>query len=639
MRVLFCLLVAAFGVEVSPVQKVIELLDGLKGKVQADLEAEEKLMGEYTAWCDDEDNKKTDALRMNKRTVNDLQASIQDSDARIGVLTSEIETLASKISTADADLKSASFIRKGENGDFSKTEKELSETIDTLSRATVLLGRGQSFLQNGKGLGALANGLSKVIEATWVNSAQRSVVQSLIQSETSADDEDLSLQPQATAAAFSSQGGGILDTLKDMQEKAEGTLTESRQTEMKANHAFEMLKQSLETELKANKDRMSAASTEKSATEQALNEAQTQLSATQNTVNSDTKYLADLNQNCAAKSAEWETRQKSAADEQAVIAKAKEILSEGVKVFLQMVSSDVEDEQRAQVSKILKDLATKDHVYALSQLASAARSDPFGKVRGLIENMIDRLAKEAAEEADGKAFCDTEISKSRAKQADLSAKLDMHGARIEKATAGIAELKAQTKGLTEQMAEMDASQAEATKVRQEENEVYVKASSDYKDSTDAVANAIQVLQAYYSQGSFIQQAPEFGSGKTDIAGTIVSMLEVAESDFTRLLAEADASESAAKTAHEKLAHENAVARAANEQEVKGNEDEVKALEMSLLNYKEDKSASSKELDAVMDYLEKLKPQCESKVMSYAERKNRREEEIAGLKEALEILEK
>jgi len=639
MRVLFCLLVAAFGVEVSPVQKVIELLDGLKGKVQADLEAEEKLMGEYTAWCDDEDNKKTDALRMNKRTVNDLQASIQDSDARIGVLTSEIETLASKISTADADLKSASFIRKGENGDFSKTEKELSETIDTLSRATVLLGRGQSFLQNGKGLGALANGLSKVIEATWVNSAQRSVVQSLIQSETSADDEDLSLQPQATAAAFTSQGGGILDTLKDMQEKAEGTLTESRQTEMKANHAFEMLKQSLETELKANKDRMSAASTEKSATEQALNEAQTQLSATQNTVNSDTKYLADLNQNCAAKSAEWETRQKSAADEQAVIAKAKEILSEGVKVFLQMVSSDVEDEQRAQVSKILKDLATKDHVYALSQLASAARSDPFGKVRGLIENMIDRLAKEAAEEADGKAFCDTEISKSRAKQADLSAKLDMHGARIEKATAGIAELKAQTKGLTEQMAEMDASQAEATKVRQEENEVYVKASADYKDSTDAVANAIQVLQAYYSQGSFIQQAPEFGSGKTDIAGTIVSMLEVAESDFTRLLAEADASESAAKTAHEKLAHENAVARAANEQEVKGNEDEVKALEMSLLNYKEDKSASSKELDAVMDYLEKLKPQCESKVMSYAERKNRREEEIAGLKEALEILEK
>ena len=33
--------------------------------------------------------------------------------------------------------------------------------------------------------------------------------------------------------------------------------------------------------------------------------------------------------------------------------------------------------------------------------------------------MIDRLEKEAAEEADAKAFCDTETSKSKAKQADL----------------------------------------------------------------------------------------------------------------------------------------------------------------------------------------------------------------------------
>jgi len=39
----------------------------------------------------------------------------------------------------------------------------------------------------------------------------------------------------------------------------------------------------------------------------------------------------------------------------------------------------------------------------------------------------------------------------------------------------------------------------------------------------------------------------------------------------------------------------------------------------------------------MDYLAKLKPQCESKAMSYEERKARREAEIAGLKEALSIL--
>ena len=59
--------------------------------------------------------------------------------------------------------------------------------------------------------------------------------------------------------------------------------------------------------------------------------------------------------------------------------------------------------------------------------------------------------------------------------------------------------------------------------------------------------------------------------------------------------------------------------------------------MNLLNYKEDKESTLKELDAVLTYLDKLKPQCQTKVMSYAERKARREQEIAGLKEALAIL--
>jgi hypothetical protein len=36
-------------------------------------------------------------------------------------------------------------------------------------------------------------------------------------------------------------------------------------------------------------------------------------------------------------------------------------------------------------------------------------------------------------------------------------------------------------------------------------------------------------------------------------------------------------------------------------------------------------------------LDKLKPQCETKVVSFGERKARREADIAGLKEALAIL--
>merc|ERR1719169_211680 len=124
------------------------------------------MMGDYTKWCDEEENDKEDAITSNKRTIGDLNAVIADSNARIGELSTEIEELAGKISAAEGDLKAATGIRDEENGSFSATEKELLETVDTLERATTVLSRGQfSFLQQhgAKDLSKLATGLSKII--------------------------------------------------------------------------------------------------------------------------------------------------------------------------------------------------------------------------------------------------------------------------------------------------------------------------------------------------------------------------------------------------------------------------------------------------------------------------------------------
>merc|ERR1719271_359011 len=164
-----------------------------------------------------------------------------------------------------------------------------------------------------------------------------------------------------------------------------------------------MLKQSLEMELKTMNKRMAAATAEKAGTEKATQDASEQLSATQKTLDSDTAYLEELRMSCSNKAAEWAQRQKDAAEEMGAIAKAKEVLSEGVKVFLQVSA------KRNQVVAVIQKIAKKSHAYSFSQLVTAARSDTFGKVKGLIESMIDRLEKEAAEEADAKAFCDKEI--------------------------------------------------------------------------------------------------------------------------------------------------------------------------------------------------------------------------------------
>merc|ERR1719230_2003555 len=199
--------------------------------------------------------------------------------------------------------------------------------------------------------------------------------------------------------------------------------------------------------------------------------------------------------------------------------------------------------------------------------------------------------------------------------------------------------------LEAEIAEIDKAQAEATEIRTTENADYLKASKDFKDSAEAVAKAIEVLKNFY-EGSFIQvssktalksKQPEFGGAKSDIAHTIISVLEMSEEDFTTLLAECEATEDEAVKAYEKLTDENKVSKATKQTEAKGKASEVKSLTVQLEHSKEDHAATSSELDAVNAYIDKLRPQCEEKAMSYEEKKAKREAEIAGLKEALEIL--
>merc|ERR1719316_1217073 len=275
-----------------------------------------------------------------------------------------------------------------------------------------------------------------------------------------------------------------------------------------------------------------------------------------------------------------------------------------------------------------------------------ASSDPFVKIRGLIEDMIAKLLKEAQEEATQKAFCDAEIGKSKTSQAEKMATLDKLGARIDGATSTIAELTEAIKTLEAEIAEIDSAQAEATKIRTTEKEEYLQASKDFKDSAEAVAKAIEVLKNFY-EGSFLQvnaktteksKQPAFGGAKSDIASTIISVLEMSEEDFTTLLAECEATEDEAAKAYEKLTDENKVSKASKTAEAKGKASESKSLKVQLEHSKEDHAATSTELDAVLAYIDKLKPQCEEKAMSYAEKKAKREAEIEGLKEALGILE-
>merc|ERR1719305_2249106 len=264
------------------------------------------MMEEYTKWCDSESNEKEDAITSHKRTIGDLEAEIADASARISELGTEVEELAGKISGAESELGEATKLREEEKASFAASETELVDTVDSLERALVVLKRGQSFLQarDQEVMKKMTMSLSKIIEANWVNKKDKAVVQSLLQSTSGENDEDLSLQPQAATSSYQSQGSGILDTISDMKDKAESTLSDARKAEMEAAHEYEMLKQSLEMQMSTMKKRMSEATTEKSGLEEAKSSAEEELASTKKTLADDEKYLEELTQSCSMKAKE-----------------------------------------------------------------------------------------------------------------------------------------------------------------------------------------------------------------------------------------------------------------------------------------------------------------------------------------------
>merc|ERR1719277_1836144 len=84
--------------------------------------------------------------------------------------------------------------------------------------------------------------------------------------------------------------------------------------------------------------------------------------------------------------------------------------------------------------------------------------------------------------------------------------------------------------------------------------------------------------------------------------------------------------------------DNRVSKGVKENDVEYKVKEAAALDKEASELASDRESAQTELDAVLQYSTNIRSMCEAKPESYAERKQRREAEIAGLKEALQILE-
>merc|ERR1719217_468594 len=607
----------------------------------------------------------------------ELEATISKLTADIAGATDAIGKLAGSIATAESELKDATLIRDKERGEFTVAEGELMDGIDVLGRAIGILEREMSknaaFLQtlDMSSVQKMVKSISVILDAAAFSLPDQKKLLALVQSQQQGEqgDETKTEQDEAAldgehgapaAATYEGHSGGIIDVLEDMKEKAEGELSDLRKAETNAQHNFDMLHQSLTDEIAADTKDMEDKKSFKSECEESKSTAEGDLAGTVKDLADAEKVLATAQSTCMTVAADHQATVASRAEELKVIAEAKSIVKESTGgaesqtySFLQVATfsalKTTADLKNAEIVTLIKKLARQHHSLALSQLASkitavlrlgaVGGADPFAKVKGLIQELIDRLVEEGEAEAKEHGFCTSEMAKTNAKKEEIEGDIAKLSAKIDKKSALSARLEAEVNELSAELAKLAKTQMEMDEIRHEQHEDYLQAKDDLTKGLEGVRKALGVLREYYG-AALLQQppVPEKHEKAGGAGSSIIGILEVCESDFAKNLAVTESTEADQAEDYDKITQENKVTKMTKTQDVKYKTAEFKGLDKAIVELSSDKETEETELSAVLEYLAKLEDRCIAKPESYEERKRRREAEIEGLKQALTILE-
>jgi chromosome segregation ATPase len=410
--------------------------------------------------------------------------------------------------------------------------------------------------------------------------------------------------------------------------------------------------------------------------------------------------LSQLAEICVAKAKTWDQRSKVRADELSALTAAVEIIKnqvaektsdatvrlaqQGAQVYvahalarnehaMEALEAAAEEAdaapgflQRKQVTEhasspdaqtavinMLKADAGKYKSTVLMNVANRVKADPLGKVKKLIQDLIERLLHEAAEEANQKGWCDKA-------QADAKQKRDYAAESIAELNSELAGLEATRNKLVEELGivgqeivDLEDKMEEAKQMREDEQAKNAATITEAEAGLDATNMAIDILDKFYKTAgkaevdlSLAQKGPlddmpdtgfdagEAYTGAGGEAGGILGMLDVIKSDFQRTISATEVAEREAKEEYLDFETQSgkslAEKKMADEQKTKQKDNALEKLESAITDF----GSQSEILNLAIKELIELKPTCVDTGMSYEDRVARREDEIESLKKAL-----
>jgi chromosome segregation ATPase len=625
---------------ISPVAKVIELLSGMETKLTQEGEAKEAAFKAFVQLAEKRSSDLQYQITTEKSQIEELNAKISKAESSIQALATSIEDAQNSIAGNQADLQAATDVRVRERTDFQAAEKELQDTIDSIHRATAVL-------QKQKGTPALMQiqqapilkALEVMVSASMIGEQDAKSLTSLLQS----NDQDLDFQTPA-APAYEKKSGSIIELLENLLDKAKDQLNEARKKETQASHNFDMLAQSLKDSIK-----FSSSDLEKAKQNQA-NEAQIKALATKDlekvtkSLAADETTLSDLQRDSRREASDAEMERKTRGEELQALGTAKEALQGKASgaALLQIFQSkrstirSSSDLAHFEVVRILRNLATSHDSKKLALLSrqvdalmlqdqEAGKSGAIDKkIIDMITGMIASMEKSLKEDTTKKAYCDQEMKKGASKKATKDQELETVRTKVDSATSASTQLKSEVADLQKTITTLQATRVNMTKLRQDEKALFEKTVPEVQAGLDGVKLALRTLRDYYRSAS-------------SAATGIIGMLEVVESDAAQNLAELRETEETAASDFEKEMQDLKLDVAQKEQDVKYKTLESTRIDSDLRDLNSDKEGLQTELSAIVEFNTGLEKDCTEPQISFEEKQAKRQEEINGLKGALEAL--
>merc|ERR1719336_3276937 len=484
----FCL---ASVEKITPTQQVINMLSEIKAKGEQMMDEEQKVYATYAEWADDESKRLGFEIVDGTRQIEDLVAFISKAESDVKQLGAEISALDSEIQKLSGDKAEATEIRDQQHAEYLKVSQDYSESVSALKRAIQVLssqdydrGQAEMLLQR---MSTVVPGMPRVLAAFLQEKGQTS----------------LRGDGAPAVAAYEFQSGGIVAMLEGLHTKFRAELADVEEAETNRAHEYSLTELHLSNTIaKDTSDRDEKTVTKGKRAGDAA-KAKGELSEVRATKAADEKLKAEIEATFKAKTATYNENQKVRAAERVAVGKAIEIISSpsvagsyakhvnlaqtrasGRVSLLQLGRS--RSSGMRQVAMLLSERARTLGSQEFASLAAVAAQNPFGKVIGMIEDLIAKLKQAASVEAEHKAWCDEQLKANKLKRNKKTAQVNKLIADIQGMEASIADMGATIKQLVAEQAELSKQMGKATELRQAEKAENLATIADAKAGFGAV---------------------------------------------------------------------------------------------------------------------------------------------------------